>query len=272
MTTVTMTERSLRVWHDKVEAKIKVAGSGPPLVFLHGAGGLIWDPFLDGLAERFTVYAPEHPGTSAGNPDAVNPLDDLWDLVLFYYEVFDQLGLRSPAVVGHSFGGMMAAELAATCPERVSQLVLISPIGLWRDDAPVENWMIITPATDLPNYLFSDPQGPAAAQMFAIPEDPEVRVSAQLQLIWSMACTGKFVWPIPDKGLKKRIHRITAPTLIIWGKQDRLVPAVYAQEFADRLPGSRVEVVDAAGHVVQLEQREQVARLISDFLQVSAPT
>jgi pimeloyl-ACP methyl ester carboxylesterase len=108
--------------------------------------------------------------------------------------------------------------------------------------------------------------------MFAIPEDPEVRVSAQLQLIWSMACTGKFVWPIPDKGLKKRIHRITAPTLIIWGKQDRLVPAVYAQEFADRLPGSRVEVVDAAGHVVQLEQREQVARLISDFLQVSAPT
>ena len=266
MTATGVSERTVRVWQDKVLARVKVAGTGEPVVFLHGAGGLTWDPFLDALASRFTVYAPEHPGTSAGDPDGVNPLDNLWDLVLFYYEVFEQLGLRSPAIVGHSFGGMMAAELAATCPERVSKLVLISPIGLWRDDAPVENWMVITPASDLPKYLLADPQGPLAQQMFGMPEDAEVRVSMQLQMIWSMACTGKFVWPIPDKGLKKRIHRVRAPALIVWGKQDRLVPSVYADEFAARLPGARVELVDGAAHIPHLEQLQRVSTVVTEFL------
>jgi pimeloyl-ACP methyl ester carboxylesterase len=81
-----------------------------------------------------------------------------------------------------------------------------------------------------------------------------------------MACTGKFVWPIPDKGLKKRIHRITAPALIVWGKQDALVPAVYAEEFASRMSNSRIEYVDNAGHLPQLEQLEEVARVTTEFL------
>ena len=259
-------ERTLTVWQNKVESKVRVAGDGPPVVFLHGAGGLVWDPFLDVLTQSFTVYAPEHPGTSVGNPDAISPIDNLWDLVLYYYEVLDQLGLKSPPLIGHSFGGMMAAELAATNPERVSKLVLLSPIGLWRDDAPVQNWMIITPASDLPKYLLADPEGPLAQQMFGLPDDPETRVAMQLQMIWSMACTGKFVWPIPDKGLKKRIHRIAAPTLIIWGNQDRLVPPVYAEEFANRIGGSRVELVEAAGHLPHLEQLDKVSGLIVDFL------
>jgi pimeloyl-ACP methyl ester carboxylesterase len=180
--------------------------------------------------------------------------------------LFDALGLRSPTVVGHSFGAMMAAELAATAPERVSKLVLLSPIGLWRDDAPVRNWMIITPATDLPKYLFADPQGPVAQRMFGPPADPSVAVEGVIQLMWSMACTGKFIWPIPDKGLKKRIHRISAPTLIVSGKQDGLVPPVYADEFARRIGGSRVEYVDDAGHMLQLEQIDRVSALIDEFL------
>jgi pimeloyl-ACP methyl ester carboxylesterase len=81
-----------------------------------------------------------------------------------------------------------------------------------------------------------------------------------------MACTGKFVWPIPDKGLKKRIHRIVAPTLIVWGKQDSLVPPVYAQEFASRIPTSQVEYVDSAGHMLHLEQLDHVSSLITSFL------
>jgi pimeloyl-ACP methyl ester carboxylesterase len=84
--------------------------------------------------------------------------------------------------------------------------------------------------------------------------------------MWSLACTGKFVWPIPDKGLKKRLHRITAPTLVVWGRQDGLVPPVYAQEFAERIPGARVELVDRAAHMPQLEQTERVAGLVHSFL------
>jgi pimeloyl-ACP methyl ester carboxylesterase len=81
-----------------------------------------------------------------------------------------------------------------------------------------------------------------------------------------MACTGKFVWPIPDKGLKKRIHRIQAPTMVLWGKQDKLVPAVYAQEFAGRIAGSKVEIIDQAGHVFATEHPERVAALVEDFI------
>jgi len=256
-----VTDRSVAVWQTRIKANIKVAGSGSPVVFLHGAGGLVWDDFLERLAAHHTVYAPEHPGTTAGDPEAIAHLDTLWDLVLYYYEVLDALRLRSVPIIGHSFGAMVAAELAASNPERVSKLVLISPIGLWRDDTPVANWMAVTPASDMPKLLLYEPDGPVGKKMFGAPD-----TEAQIQMIWAMACTGKFVWPIPDKGLKKRIHRIQAPTLVVWGKQDRLISSVYAQEFASRIPGAKVELIDQSGHLPAVEHPERVASLVEDFL------
>jgi pimeloyl-ACP methyl ester carboxylesterase len=258
-------EHSVSVWENKIKPKIQVAGSGPPVVFLHGAYGLTWDPFLDELTKSFTVYAPEHPGTTWGDPDGIKPLDNLWDLVLYYDELFDQLKLDSPAVIGHSFGGMVAAEIAASYPRRVSKLVLLNPIGLWRDDMPVKNWMII-PMEEVVKAAFYDPNGPIAKQMLTLPEDEKAQQDAQIRVTWSLACTGKFIWPIPDKGLKKRIHRIKSPTLIVWGKHDKLVPPVYAQEFADRIAGSRVEMFDQAAHVPQLEQLSKVSVAVRDFI------
>ena len=262
---VTIRERTLSVWRGQIQSRIHVAGQGPPLVYLHGAAGLMWDDFLEGLSQGHTVYAPEHPGTTPGDPDAIKPLDDLWDLVLYYYELFDGLGLESPAVVGHSFGGMVASEIAATAPGRVSKLVLLNPIGLWRDDAPVKNWMVMSP-DDLGKELFSEPDGPVAKRVLAEPEDPEERMTAKIQGIWNLGCTGKFTWPIPDKGLSKRLHRVQAPTLVIWGQQDGIVPAIYAQEFADRISGATSVIVERAAHVPQLEQLDQVSRLVKEFL------
>lgn len=262
---VTIQEHTLSVWRGQIQSRVKVAGQGPPLVYLHGASGLMWDDFLEGLSQTHTIYAPEHPGTSPGDPDAIKPLDDLWDLVLYYYELFDGLGLESPVVVGHSFGGMVASEIAATDPRRVSKLVLLNPIGLWRDDAPVKNWMVMSP-DDLGKELFSEPDGPVARRILAEPEDPEERMTAKIQGIWNLGCTGKFTWPIPDKGLSKRLHRVQAPTLVIWGQQDGIVPAIYAQEFADRISCARSVIVERAAHVPQLEQLDQVSQLVGDFL------
>ena len=262
---VTIQEHTLSVWRGQIQSRVKVAGQGPPLIYLHGAAGLMWDDFLEGLSQTHTVYAPEHPGTTPGDPDAIKPLDDLWDLVLYYYELFDGLGLESPPVVGHSFGGMVASEIAATDPGRVSKLVLLNPIGLWRDDAPVKNWMVMSP-DDLGKELFSEPDGPVARRVLAEPEDAEERMTAKIQGIWNLGCTGKFTWPIPDKGLSKRLHRVQAPTLVIWGQQDGIVPAIYAQEFADRISGARSVVVERAAHVPQLEQLDQVSKLVRDFL------
>src|SRR5262249_10256165 len=114
--------------------------------------------------------------------------------------------------------------------------------------------------------VFRDADGEAARRMFAIPEDPEARVMARVGLQWAMGATGKFLWPIPDKGLKKRIHRVQAPTLLVWGAEDRSVPLVYADEFAGRIGRARVETVQQAGHAPHLEQPDVVARLVRDFL------
>jgi pimeloyl-ACP methyl ester carboxylesterase len=263
---VAVQEQTVSVWKNQIKPRVQVAGSGPPVVFLHGAYGLTWDPFLDGLAEQFTVYAPEHPGTTLGDPDGIKALDNLWDLVLYYDELFEQLGLQNPAVIGHSFGGMVAAEIAANYPQRVSKLVLLSPIGLWRDDRPVKNWMIL-PLEEVVKAAFYDQSGPLAQQMLTVPEDEQAAQDAQIRVTWALACTGKFIWPIPDKGLKKRIHRIVSPTLIVWGTEDKLVPPVYAQEFGSRIASSRIEMVEQAAHLPQLEQLPRVSGLVRDFIQ-----
>jgi pimeloyl-ACP methyl ester carboxylesterase len=268
---VTVQDRQVSAWNNQVDARVKIAGSGPPLVFLHGGFGLTWDPFLDALSEDFTVYAPEHPGTTPGFPDAIKPIDNWWDLVLYYYELLDALEIASAAVIGPSFGGMVAAEVAATNPSRVTKLVLIGAIGLWRDDAPWHN-PLTTQIADLPRYLFRDQNHPMARMMSAAPaavatgEPSEAMLDALTQMMWNQACTGKFLWPIPDKGLKKRLHRITAPTLIMHGAEDRLVPPIYASEFGARIPNSRVEMIKDAGHVPHLEQSETVLPLIREFL------
>jgi pimeloyl-ACP methyl ester carboxylesterase len=233
-------------------------------VFFHGPWGLVWDPFLDALAQNFTVHAPEHPGTTPGAPDDIYQLDGLWDLVLCYDELLDTLGIEQAVLVGHSFGGMVACEVAATAPRRARQLVLIDPIGFWRDAEPSINWMALEPE-EMRKRIFRDPKSEVAARLFGDTDDEKDAAAARVRITWAMGCTGKFIWPIPDKGLKKRVHRVKAPTLLVWGKEDSLVPPVYADEFMKRLPGARLQVVDGAAHAPHLERPDVVARMIREF-------
>ena len=258
--------RTVPVWQNQLDIRVLSKGTGPALVFFHGPWGLAWDPFLDELAQSFTVYAPEHPGTTPGAPDDATKLDGLWDLVLCYDEMLEALGLDRPVLAGHSFGAMVAAEVAAAVPRRPRALALIDPIGFWRDAERVVNWMMVAPA-ELPRWVFRDPAGEPARRLFGAPGADDA--AARIRVMWTMGATGKFVWPIPDKGLKKRIHRVKAPTLLVWGQEDRLVPAVYADEFVRRIPGARLEVVDGAGHAPHLEQPTRVAGLVRDFVTAS---
>lgn len=254
------TEKIVELLDGKFKTRVLSAGDGEPLLFLHGAGGLVWDPFLDALAQRYRVLAPEHPG--AGESQGVEHVHDLWDLVLYYGELLDALGIDATRVVGHSFGAMVAAELAATSPERVSKLILIAPIGLWRDDHPVPD-ISGMPPEELPALIFADPAGPVARAMPALdPTDPEALFRAAMTL----ASILQFIWPLPDKGLSKRLYRVKAPTLLVWGADDRLVHPTYGDDFAKAIAGARLEVVQGAGHLPQLEQFERVLPLVTDFL------
>jgi pimeloyl-ACP methyl ester carboxylesterase len=258
--------RRLKLWQDRIETEIEISGSGPRLVYLHGPWGLGPDrAFVARLAGSHTVLAPKFPGTSRGDPDAVHAVDGWHDLMVYYGELFDKLELNAPAIVGHSFGSLLGAELAAAAPKSVGKLVLIDPVGLWRDDLPVQNWMILRDSARR-STLFADPDGEAAQLFFDVPREEAERVDTLSQSIWAQACTGKFVWPIADRGLKRRIHRIAAPTLIVWGKADRIIAPAYADEFASRIKNSRVAMIEAAGHLPHLEQPADVARRIGEFL------
>jgi pimeloyl-ACP methyl ester carboxylesterase len=150
-------------------------------------------------------------------------------------------------------------------PGAVGRLVLIDPVGLWRDDLPVKNWMVLSDGERKPS-LFADPDGAAAQRFFGVPDDPNERVDVLAQVMWSLACTGKFVWPVPDRGFRRRAHRVAAPTLIVWGKADRIIAPAYAQEFAGKIAGARIEMIDKAGHLPQLEQPDAVAKAVRGFL------
>jgi len=105
-----------------------------------------------------------------------------------------------------------------------------------------------------------------ARAMFATPEDAEAAKEAQIGLVWALGCTAKFLWPIPDRGLAKRIHRLSAPTLILWGEQDALIPVAYGHEFARLIPDSRLEIVPDCGHIPQVEQPAITIEAVGRFL------
>jgi pimeloyl-ACP methyl ester carboxylesterase len=258
--------RRLKLWQGRIETEVEIAGSGKPLLYLHGPWGLAPDrAFAASLAEKFTVFAPKFPGTSAGAPDAAHELRDWHELVVYHGELMDALGLDAPALVGHSFGGMVAAEIAAAAPKAVRRLVLVDPVGLWLDEHPVQNWMLL-PYKARPAALFAEPDGEAARRFFETPADAAGRVETLAQFNWALACTGKFVWPIADRGLGNRIHRISVPTLVIWGDKDGIIAPVYADEFAKRIAGARVEKIQPAGHLPHLEQPDAVLNALSGFI------
>src|SRR5919204_5998274 len=101
-------QQTVTVWQGKVRLRVHIKGEGPAVVFFHGPWGLTWGPFLDALAGSFTLYAPEHPGTTPGDPDPVQEIDGLWDLTLCYDELLEHLRLPEIMLVGHSFGAMVA--------------------------------------------------------------------------------------------------------------------------------------------------------------------
>jgi len=250
-------DETVEAWDGRLRLHVKVAGDGPPLLFFHPLPGLAWSPLLDRLAAQYTVYAPEHPGTSPGDPQAIREVQTFWELLLVYEEVIGRLGVDGAAAVGQSFGGMVAADLAASFPRLFSRLVLLAPLGLWRDDAPIPLVeMVSGPPEDMPGYLYAR----------ARPDDPPPDPAAIAQGTWNVGCTTKFAWPIADHGLARRLHRIRVPALVVWGRQDALVPVAYAEDFGRGIAGSQVVVIDDCGHAMAAEQPGRTWTAISEFL------
>jgi pimeloyl-ACP methyl ester carboxylesterase len=148
-------------------------------------------------------------------------------------------------------------------PKRVDRLVLISPFGLWRDDYPVAD-LFARPYTSIDRILWKtgEPSG-AIADPANFPNDP---IEKAVVISQAMTSVAKFVWPIPDKGLRRRLPRVTAKTMVVFGAEDEFVPAIYGDEFASAIPGARKVVIADAAHMVPYEKTFEVVRLIEQQL------
>jgi pimeloyl-ACP methyl ester carboxylesterase len=252
---------TINLWGGR-KVQVYRAGQGPTLVWLHGPLGVRKaDPIIAELAKRYTVIAPVAPGFN--DVDEIDDVRDVHDLALHYDDVFEALSLEGISLVGHSFGGMIAAEVAAHVPKRVKRLTLISPYGLWRDDHPVAD-LFARPYMTVENFLW---KGGKATGPMADPSnfsnDP---VEHQIGIAQAMTSVAKFMWPLPDKGLGRRLPRVSAETLIIFGADDTFVPAIYADEFAKIIKDARKSVIPDAGHMVPYEKTSDVAALIDQHL------
>ncbi len=239
--------------------KIRVfeAGEGRPLVFLHGAGGITEDnPFLTALARRWHLYAPLLPGY--GDSEGAEGLRDMLDVTLHSFDVLEALGLDRPILVGHSLGGMIAAEMAAVAPREVERLGLIAPAGLWLDAHPIPDIFSKLPH-ELPALLFHDPAfGERMMTAGGNLDDPKFLEAFIIRNTRQLAMAGKLLFPIPDRGLAERLYRIRAKTILVWGESDRVIPPTYGEVFCRGIAGAELIRVPAAGHMVIVEQPEAV--------------
>ena len=250
------------------EVELRQAGSGQPVVWLHGEAGPSWNAFHDALAQHYHVLAPSHPGYGASTGG--DKLDDIHDAIYFYLDLLDALDLRQLALIGHGLGGMFAAELAAVQPSRFSHLVLVDPFGLWLPEVPTLDYFVLPPA-ELARALYHDASSPAAQATAKAPEGQEALVAYMLERAQAMASAARYLWPIPDRGVSKRLHRVAAPTLVIWGESDRVVPPAYGPEWARRIRGSRLVIRQDSGHLPHVEHPAALADLIEAFLAEPRP-
>jgi pimeloyl-ACP methyl ester carboxylesterase len=249
---------------ERVPVRYYEGGSGRPLVFLHGAGGLEMDlGFLDSLALKYHVYAPLVPGY--GDSEECSELRDMLDFTLHTWDVLDRLGIKDPILVGLSMGGMIAAEMAAVAPNDVSRLALIASAGLWLDDHPIPDIFSMMPY-ELPGYLFYDAEAGAKIMSAGTNmSDPQFLQAFLVQNARQLGAAGKILFPIPERGLASRLYRIKAKTVLIWGEGDKLVPPVYAQAFQRGIARSELVMIPQAGHVAPFEKPAEVAAALASL-------
>jgi pimeloyl-ACP methyl ester carboxylesterase len=259
--TVNFEEQTLPV--GGVTTFVQSVGKGHPVIFLHGASTLEGFDFVEGLTDRFRVICPHHPGMGRSGP--ADHVAGMTDLVIHYLDLLDALDLDvRPHLVGFSMGGWLATELAAVAREKFDRIVLMAPAGLNDPAHPMTPIPSIPPA-ELPAYLSHDPS--VAARYFPDGSDPDVAEAFAADRAREGALVDRIAAPhgFGHPNLRRMLARITRPTLVVWGAQDRLLPASQTPLWCDALPDARPLLLEGAGHFVAHERPETMTR-IGDFL------
>lgn len=242
---------------------VKAIGEGKPVLFLHGASTLEGFDFAEGLADRFRVLCASHPGFGfSGDAPHVAGMSDM---VLHYLDLLDALDLpQKPDLIGFSMGGWMASELAGVARERFDKVVLVAPAGL-NDPAHLPTNLGEVAPNDLPTYLAHDVS--VALRYFPDGSDPAFAAAFGADRVREGETLGRLLAPfgMGHPNLTRFLARITNPALVVWGTEDRLLPASQAPLFVEALPDARLILVEGAGHFVMQEKPDTLTK-IGDFL------
>ncbi|MEX0872374.1 MAG: alpha/beta hydrolase [Aquisalimonadaceae bacterium] len=245
---------------------VRQGGEGPPLLFLHGAGGgSEWLPFMSELARRYTVIVPEHPGF--GDSESPGWLREVGDLAYFYLDFLEQRGLRDVHLVGASLGGWIAAELAVRNQHHLRTLTLVNSAGIHVKGLPRKGDIFLWSREEKTRRLYHD-AGMAEAAL-AVPLEGEA-MDRQLK---NALTTALLAWQprLYNPQLIKWLHRITVPTLVLWGAEDQVIPAAYGEQFAQRIPNARLVNFEACGHLPQVECAERFVSALGEFFEEVGP-
>jgi pimeloyl-ACP methyl ester carboxylesterase len=243
--------------------KIRVmrGGTGEPLLFLHGArGASAWLPFFETMSRHFDLIVPEHPGF--GGSETPDWLDNMGDLAYFYLDLIRALKLPRLNLAGVSLGGWIASEIAVRDQSALKTLTLICAAGIHVKGVAKGDIFMWSRETFIRN-IFHD-QTFAEAMLAQAPGDAELMIEMKNRL-----ATAKLGWQprLYNPDLHKWLHRITVPTLIVWGDGDKVFPLPYGEAYNKLIPGSRLEVLKDAGHTLQIEKADALAALMMGFIQ-----
>jgi len=246
-----------------VQLEIFEQGQGQPILVLHGEDGLTPQaPFLASLTVHGCVLAPSHPGFGH-SPDSED-IDTVDDLSYLYLDLLAEQNLRDVVVLGCSLGGWVAAEMAVKSTERIARLVLAAPLGIKIGDRETRDIpdIFALPQDEVRCLQYHDPSH--ALIDYAALSDDELTVIAR-----NREATALYGWEpyFHNPKLRKRLSRITVPTLLLWGASDRFVtPGYYGAAYRDAIPGARLEIIEQAGHLPQVEQPEAFVEHVRAFL------
>jgi len=245
-----------RIWEKGLGERVGVFGGGP--------GYQRWSPFLEKLSQERRVVLVSQPGYPGSNPGH-HDLDDTTDWIAMTLDLIEAADLKGADLVAESVGGMLAAEAAAFSDTHVRKLVLIGSMGLYDPTEPIVNPFALRPE-EVPPAASSNLE--TFASVYAPPVgDEDAQAEFELVAYRAIESAARLMWPFGDRGLAKRLHRIKCPTLLLWGSEDKIVPASYAKRFADGISGpSEIRSIEGAGHLVTIDKPGAAAESILGFL------
>ena len=262
MDDATLSDALERFTLDGVTIDLWRRGAGNSLLFLHSGDGFASnDPFLNALARDHEVLAPWHPGFGGSDlPDGWNSVDDL---AYFYLDLLDHLALERVALVGASFGGWIAAEMAVRDARRIGRMVLIDPLGIKVGDRTTRDIADFhgTDPAELERLTWADPDRPK-------PKLHEMDADALTRIVRSREAFAHYGWRpyMHNPVLRRWLHRVAVPTLVLWGERDGIVSPDYGRAYAVLIPGAGFRAIAGAGHYPHLEQADACVEAVRAFV------